>query len=491
MIEKSGRLYAMVSYLVILSVTLSLFSLLIYGNFKISIYEDLDDFLTERAHDVADSLNMYIRFKPELLSGKTNSFALVGSEDFINNSREWLREKGRELAVMGVAVQILDHKGKIIATSNRAPKLMPLNEDDMQDILKGEESVDIVKGEAPNGKKEKFRLYSLPVKFREQVICVVQTTSRINLLELALHNLGLVLCVFLPLTVLLAGIPGVFLIKITLNPVDKMINTIQKITSGNLKLRIHIPETKDAIKRLATTFNQMLDRLERSLTCQNAFVGTIVNGINEPLDALKQDISTVLAQKSVDEENRKTLSSGLREIKSLSQSLESLVILTDIEEGKTPLEIRKTDVSGVANETVKNFQPKTVTKDIELASYVDPGVVIDCDRSQIRELLQILLDNALKYTNRNGKIVVTVKQLDTNIQISVIDTGIGMPEEEIPYIFDRFYQISSGKRQRSGFGIGLSVAKVIVQEHHGTIGVSSQLGQGSTFTVHLPKNYQI
>ena len=152
--------------------------------------------------------------------------------------------------------------------------------------------------------------------------------------------------------------------------------------------------------------------------------------------------------------------------------------------------IGKANVSVVATETIKNFQQKTLTKDIELVSYIDPGVMIDCDQSQMRELFRIILDNAVKYTNKSGKIVVTLKQSERDVKISVIDTGIGMPEEEIPYIFDRFYQISSGKRNQSGFGIGLSVAKVIVEEHHGKIEVNSQLGQGSTFTIHLLRNYQ-
>ncbi len=490
MIPKSARFHVMTWYLFILAVTLSLFSLLIYGNFKRSIYEDLDGLLIERAQDVADSVSTYIKLKAEMAGGATDPLRALTNADFLSDARDWVEMKGKELELMSVAVQILDHRGKMITSSSQAPKLLALDEDDLGDILAGEESFDIVKGEMPSGKKERFRMYSSPVKFKGKVICVVQTVSHINLLELALHNLGFVLCLFLPLTVLLAGIPGIFLIKMTLSPVDKMTTTLKKITAGNLKLRIHVPETNDEIKRLADTFNQMLDRLDRSLECQDSFVEAIAGELREPFESLKKDMGTVLAQESMDEKSRKILLDGLKRVEIVSQSLEALVILTNIEEGNVPLEIRRTDVSVVAADALRDFAPKTSAKNIELVSYVDPGIMIDCDQSQVKELFRIILDNAVKYTNRDGKIVVTVKKHDTDVRILISDTGVGMPEEEIPYIFDRFYQIGSGKNKRNGFGIGLSVAKVIVEEHNGKIEVSSQWGHGSTFTISLPISYK-
>ena len=492
MIQKSARFNIMIWYLLILAVTLSVFSLLIYGNFKRSIYDDLDDFLTSRAQDVIDSVTTYIKVNETLMTNRPpDPLRLLNNVSFVSDAQDWVEFKGKEPELIGIAVQILDHNGKMIIASKQTPKLVALAQEDMDSILSGQESFDIVNGETVGGKKESFRLYSFPVKFNGKTVCVVQAMSQINLLMLALHNLSFVLCILLPFTVLLAGIPGIFLVKLALSPIDKMINTLKTITAGNLKMRIHMPNTKDEIKRLADTFNNILDRLDRSLACQNSFVEEIVMELREPLSSFKKDMDEIMVKDVMDDKSRKILADGSKKLENISQTLEALVILTDIEEGRVPLEIRKRDVTEIAGDAAKNFAVKASAKDIEFVFYRDPGIIIDCDQVQIKELFQIILDNAVKYTNKNGKIVVTVKKQNGDVKISVSDTGVGMPEDEIPYIFDRFYQISCGKRKKSGFGIGLSVAKIIVEEHKGKIEVISQWGRGSTFTISLPLVYKV
>lgn len=492
MIQKSARFNIMVWYLVILAVTLSVFSLLIYGNFKRTIYEDLDDLLTSRVQGIADSVTTYIKVKESLATNVSlDPLRLINNADFVNDAQDWVEFKGKEPELMDVAIQVLDHNGKMIIASKHAPRFAAMDQEDMDSILSGKESFDIVKGETVDGKNESFRLYSFPIEIKGKTVCVVQAMSHINLLVLALHNLSFVLCILLPFTVLLAGIPGIFLVKLALSPVDKIIHTLKKITAGNLKLRIHIPDTKDEIRRLADTVNGILDRLDRSLACQNAFVEEIATELRDPLAFLKKDMNEVMAKDMMDDKSRKVLADGLKKVENVSQALEALVILTNIEKGKAPLEIRKTDVTKIASDVAGDFAVKASAKDIEFVFYSDREIIIDCDQVQIKKLFQIILDNAVKYTDKNGKIVMTVKEQNGDVKISVSDTGIGMPEDEIPYIFDRFYQISSGKRNKSGFGVGLSVAKIIVEEHNGKIEVSSQWGRGSTFTIILPLVYKV
>ena len=487
MLQKSARFHFLIWYLFILAVILSLFSLLIYGNFRQSIYDDLDDLLAARAQDITDSVLTYVKLKEDpVIRDNGTSVQLLESLNFFNTARDWFQIKGAEHEAVNVSLMMLDSHGKKIIASERSPKITPFTDEDMADILAGNESFDITKGETTDGKKGKFRVYSKPVMYKNKVLCVVQAVNHVDLLELALHNLSFVLCIFLPLTVLLAGIPGIFLIRVTLRPVDEMTQTMKKITAGNLKLRIHMPDTHDEIKRLADTFNTMLDRLERSLVCQDNFVEEITRGLREPLDLLRKDITALMSCYALNDQNRVVLANGLKRVDDIAQSLEALVVLTNIEEGKIPLEIRKADISRIVTGVVNDITPNAVIKAITIVTYIDPVIMIDCDQLQIKELIHVILDNAVKYTNRDGRIVVTVKQFHSNVKITVTDTGLGILEDEIPYIFDRFYQSGGNKRNKSGFGIGLSVARVILEEHHGKIDVSSQWGRGSTFLITLP-----
>ena len=487
---KSARFKIMAWYIFILAVTLSVFSLLIYGNFERSIYDDLDELLSSRVEGVVGSVTTYMKLHEELSRKKVTARLPVSDDaDFVNLARDWVEVGRKDPELMSIFVQILDHNGKAIISSKLAPRLEAIDKNDMDDILAGEESFDIIKGETLAGKKTKFRIYSRPVKSGGKTVYVVQAISPINLLLLALNNLSFVLFLFLPITVLLAGIPGIFLVKIALNPVDKMITTLKNITAENLKLRIHIPDTKDEIRRLADTFNDMLDRLERSLACQESFVEEISSKLKGPLASLKKDMGEIVVKEGISAEFRKILTDSLGRVEIITAFVKDLGVLAGFDEGNIPLEIRKTDITKIAQDAVKEFSAPSLAKDIELVLYSDPSVIIDCDKTQIRKLLNIVFDNAVKYTNRNGKIVVTVKKLDKDVKISVSDTGVGMPAEELPYIFDRFYQIKSGRRNRSGFGIGLSVAKAIVEAHKGKIEVDSLLGRGSVFTIYLPLFY--
>ncbi|MGF7429280.1 ATP-binding protein [Thermoanaerobacterium thermosaccharolyticum] len=127
-------------------------------------------------------------------------------------------------------------------------------------------------------------------------------------------------------------------------------------------------------------------------------------------------------------------------------------------------------------------------KNIEV--FCDKNMEVNADRNLIKELLRIILDNALKYTDVDGNIKISVEEVDKNVAIMIKDDGIGIPQEDIPYIFDRFYRVDKARsKETGGMGLGLSIAKLIVELHGGKIDVNSQLNKGSEFKITIP-NYQ-
>jgi signal transduction histidine kinase len=138
---------------------------------------------------------------------------------------------------------------------------------------------------------------------------------------------------------------------------------------------------------------------------------------------------------------------------------------------------------------VKNTKAVAEEKDIALSSFLQDTIILDGDEVKLKTLFTNLIDNAIKYTHRKGKIIISAHKDGQNAKITISDTGVGMPEDELLYIFDRFYQINQSRNNKQGFGLGLSIAESIVEAHKGKIAVESHVGKGSVFTVTLPIFY--
>lgn len=492
MFFKSTRFKIMLWYIIILTLTLSAFSLLLYGNFSNIIYGDLDDLLVAKAEGVANSISTYIRIKEiesaqnEQLSGAAGG---GGRENFVKVARDWVDTKTKDPELMGIFTRIIDPAQEVIVSSRLMPHVSPLPKEDFDDVLSGEDSFDELPGESADGKKIRFSVYTKPVIEDGRAVYIVQVVGSTGLLSIALANLRFVLFVLFPLTILLACIPGIFLVKIALNPIDKMISTLKRITAENLKLRIHIPDTKDEMKRLADTFNDMLERLDRSFGSQQKFIEGISEELRMPLTILEKDVRTALEKARTGGEYETLLRNNLKEIGGFSEIIENLRVLSQLDSGQILLKITKVDLAGLLEDIMGSIRPLAGEKGIDLASYCQDKVILDGDSGQLTTLLANILDNAVKYTHRNGRIVVTLEKVAKFAKITVSDTGVGIPEEELDYIFDKFYQVKKSRSSRNGFGLGLSIARTIVEEHKGSISATSRVGQGSVFIISLPLLY--
>lgn len=483
MFFKSIRFKVILWYTLLLTITLFIFSFILYEGFRKTLYDDFDDLLSSRAEGVANSIDTFWHAK-----GRTLAHA-ADMDSFVTIARTWVEEQRKDPELMTVFVQILDLHGERIVSSKVMPSITQLSKEDFNDILDGEDSFDTVGGALPAGKKVKFRMYSKPVLEEGKVTYVVQVAGPLDLLMVALKNLILMLFLLLPLTVILAAAPGVFLVRLTLKPVDTMVKTLRQITAENLKLKIHIPDTKDEIRRLADTFNEMIERLDRSFSSQQRFIQDVSHELKTPLAILKGEIESIISKIQPFDKNKAALQKMLMEINILYRIIEHLLTITTFENEQMVLEIKKIDLTALVEQVVNGAKTLADQKDIDTSFYCDRTITLDGDENQLSRLFMNLIDNAIKYTHRKGRITVTAHRDGEFAKIAVSDTGVGMPENEIPYIFDRFYQIVKSRNPSNGFGIGLSIVKSVVEAHKGTISVTSQRGQGSTFAVSLPLSY--
>ena len=465
--------------MLLLAVTLFSFSIILYGSFSKVLVNNLDDLLSSRAEGVADSVHTYWHDK-----GNASDMA-----PFLNIAGDWVEEKRKDPELMKVFVQIFSVKAERLVSTKSMPFIAPIPKSDLEDVLAGDDSFNSLGGVFADGKKAKFRVYTRPVIEDGKVVYIVQTAGPIELISIASGSLMVILFVLLPLTIILAGIPGVLLAGLTLKPVASMINTLKHITAENLKLKIHIPDTKDEVRHLADTFNDMIERLDRSFSSQQNFIKDISYELKAPLFVLKGELAAVLDKPSSKEEYEAVLRKGLEEFDKFSEIIDNLIVLARFDNSQMPIEIKKVSLTRVIEEVLRHAKAAAALKDIVLSSFLQNVIILDGDEERLKRLFANLIDNAIKYTRRNGKVIVAAHRGKDFADITVSDTGIGIPEDELSYIFDRFYQVNKSRRGKNGFGLGLSVAKSIAESHKGKITVESQPGKGSTFTVALPISY--
>ena len=228
--------------------------------------------------------------------------------------------------------------------------------------------------------------------------------------------------------------------------------------------------------------------IENALETQGRFTADASHELRTPLTAMKSEIEVALRDKNLSiPEARDLLKSNIEEIDKLEALSTSLLQLAHYEEGSSAVSFRKLILKPLAEKSVSKFKKIAEPRGITLVSDLG-NIKLEADAASVQELMAILLDNAIKYSRDNGKVTFRTTVQGSHVHIVVQDEGLGIKASEIPHLFERFYRAdtSRSKTRINGYGLGLSIAKSIVDAHRGSIDVTSTPGRGSTFTAKLP-----
>ncbi len=236
--------------------------------------------------------------------------------------------------------------------------------------------------------------------------------------------------------------------------------------------------------------------IEEALAASRRFTADASHELRTPLAALRTEVEVALRRERAPEEYRATLASVLEEAERLSALSARLLDLARADRpGGLPLEREAVALDALARDVCERLRPVASERGVALAgaapgeragaTAVEDGFTVDGDRARLRELLENLVDNALKYTGAGGRVDVRLGRARGAIALEVADTGAGIAPEHLPHIFERFYRADPA-RGRGGAGLGLSIVRAIVDAHGGSVDVGSEVGKGTTFTVHLP-----
>ena len=303
------------------------------------------------------------------------------------------------------------------------------------------------------------------------------------------HESEELLAVFLatgPLMVLVTLAGGYFLARRALAPVRRMADTARQISGDRLGQRIAVDNPGDELGGLAVTLNNMLDRLERSFAEMQRFTADAAHELRTPLAVIRNEAEVALRQPRTGEEYGRVLENLLEETVRLGRMADQLLFLSRQDAGLNPPVRDDVPLATVLQSVVENMRPVAQEKGVSLALAANPACHVRGDENQLRRVFYNLIDNAIKYTGAGGGVTLS-SRLDGEVAaVAVEDTGIGIPADHLPRIFDRFYRVDPSRTgDTGGTGLGLSICQSAVRAAGGTISVTSTEGRGSTFTVRL------
>lgn len=314
----------------------------------------------------------------------------------------------------------------------------------------------------------------------------VQIIKDMDREEKYLYVLSGIMIVMDIIILLISILVGYIISKKALNPIDKITSQAKQISASDLTKRIQIEGADDELTRLADTFNDLIARIQFSYDKQNQFTLDASHELATPLAVIKGYTDLIDRWGKNDPE---ILEEGIQSIKkelsNMTQLLDTLLFVAKSDNEMLKLENKKFWLNELIEEVVK--ESTLVTENHRIESNKNDSMQIEADRRLIKQMLRALIDNSIKYSPLNGRIEINSQLSKKQAKITISDTGVGIPEEELPNIFDRFYRVDKARsREFGGTGLGLSIVKWIVDVHGGSIVAESEWGKGTKMIVKLP-----
>jgi len=321
----------------------------------------------------------------------------------------------------------------------------------------------------------------------DKSIFLVEAGESLDFPEAILEHLLVLLAVGLPLAVVIVAGGGYLLLRRALAPVEQITRAAERITQHNLSERLPVAQTGDELQGLSVALNRMITRLDDAFRNSQRFVADASHDLRTPVTILRGELEGLADDALLEPELRERIASLLDEVLHLGKIVEQLFTLSRLDAGEMQTEWTTFDLAELCRTTAEQMSLLAVDKSITLACPSAGIVRVRGNRVRLKQLIVNLLDNAIKYTGNGGAVDLRVNVINGSAVLEVVDRGIGIPQEALPYIFERFYRVDPARSSDSeGAGLGLSIVKAICIAHGAAIEATSALGRGSTFRVTIP-----
>jgi len=442
---------------------LSLFGYFLYETFHQSIHHNYD---------------RHLRFEAEQLLPFIHTRDTL-SIDLTGYSRNEALKSGVEY---GTYVRLYDTKGRLIYKSPNFSKIDQPLEVELPDIPEESSS-------SSQWQSLPARTLFYPITDRDQNFCGwLEVTGFEWTLHEELSRFRQYLYILIAISVALSILGGYWLSRRALSPVASIIDAAKSITASDMDKRIPVNyQVRDELTELAETFNMMLARLQKGFEREQRFTSDAAHELMTPLSSMRSDAEIMLRKPRSKEEYEETIRRMLQEVRRMSEMVHLLLQLSRVDSVHRS-QPETVNISRIAEVAAQKYREKANEEGINLDLQIEPELHVRAHGGYIEEVLNNLLDNALKYTGRGGKVSLKLQRSSGKAVIHLEDTGMGFDSETKRHLFERFYRANeAGVQEQSGSGLGLPLVKAIVELYGGKIKAYSEgEGEGSTFVVELP-----
>jgi heavy metal sensor kinase len=403
-------------------------------------------------------------------------YSYEGPEDFADVS-------GTVLPQGSSAAQVLDSTGRILLQYGEAVPSPIVSAGVRADALEGQQRILTVH---LRDKPDSYRALVTPVKRRGKghVLVVAQSLHEV---DEAVDRVLILLLLAGPAALLATALGGWWLARKALLPVERMTSKAEKIGIDLLDERISPPRTGDEIGHLAVTLNAMLDRLEQGVKEKRRLVADASHELRTPLAAMRAELGISLRGDDLPPTARAVLESTLEEVERMSRTVDNLLTLARVDEGRLELLTSRVDMLGACEAAADPLRPLAAAKGLHFG-VEGQSCDAEADPHRLHQAIRNFVENAIKYARTGGEVTITAWCTEHEVGVTVTDNGPGIPPDARAHIFDRFYRVDSARgRGGGGSGLGLAICREIANAHGGRVSVESEEGQGSAFTLALPR----
>lgn len=378
---------------------------------------------------------------------------------------------------------IVDAAGNVLVDSYDTLSGTSLENKEIRLALHGDKSSNIYVYE------DDYLLYAaVPIIDRDEIVGVTFMSIEANYIFDDINRFMEKLFIIFSMAIIVSIFISILFADIISKPVEKLTDSVKTITLGKYDTKVEILGS-DEIGELGKAFNIMTTKLYQVEERRKKFVSNVSHELRTPMTSMKIVSDTLLSAPTWEEAVYREFMQDINtEIDRLNKIIDSLLYLVRVEKDELELDYSMTYVNYLLEWVIKTLNPIALKKDIDLSLTAFNKIQIHLDQEKMQQCLLNIIGNAVKYTPEGGRVLVELEEIKDMILIKVSDTGIGIPEKDLPFIFDRFYRVDEARaRKTGGTGLGLAIAQQIIQLHQGTISVTSQLGFGTQVSITLPK----
>ena len=397
----------------------------------------------------------------------------------LKRHKEWMEREHNTVGVDPVFIEFLDIDGNLI---DKSPNL---KESHLLYDLKQNDNV-FFDGELA---EKRIRQVQVPIlnERGERVGHLLVAVAREGS-EVVLETLGRILLTTYPFILIILFFVARFIAGRSIKPINEIIDTSNRITKDNLTSRIPLPHNKDELYVLSDTINQLLDRIEKTIEREKSFTSYASHEFRTPLAVLKGTLEVLIRKPRQQEEYEEKVNYCIKEVDRLNHLVDELLILTRYENLKQSLKWENTDIKMIVDESLKYLERNMQQKNMRILTNISStDIPFRTDIYLLSTIIHNILSNAIKYSHRDSEIEINVQAEENIILLEIADKGIGISEEDMAKIFDKFYR-STDHTDIKGFGLGLPIVKRFCSLLNIKIQINSKEGVGTTVKLQIPQS---